>query len=162
MRMSFRHILISSSLLKIQNRQKKIKKKMFIAAVNGNKLSYLTTKLNGSTFTCKTKTLGQFTLAKDTIAPKISIAKSIEGKWITDKKSVQLTVSDDLSGIKTYNGYLNDQWILFEYESKTKKLTHAFDDKLLLEGQNKLKVVVTDNVGNSTIFETQFFRSQKK
>lgn len=138
------------------------KKRMFIAALNGNKLSYLTTKLTGNTFTCKTKTLGQFTLAKDTVAPKITIAKSIEGKWITDKKSIQLTISDDLSGIKTYNGYLNDQWVLFEYESKTKKITHTFDNKLLLEGQNKLKVVVTDNVGNSTIFETQFFRSQKK
>ncbi len=138
------------------------KKRMFIAALNGNKLSYLTTKLTGNTFTCKTKTLGQFTLAKDTVAPKITIAKSIEGKWITDKISIQLTISDDLSGIKTYNGYLNDQWVLFEYESKTKKITHTFDDKLLLEGQNKLKVVVTDNVGNSTIFETQFFRSQKK
>jgi len=102
------------------------KKRMFIAAINGNKLSYLTTKLVGNTFTCRTKTLGQFTLAKDTIAPKISIAKSIEGKWITDKKSIQLTISDDFSGIKTYNGYLNDQWVLFEYESKTKKLTHAF------------------------------------
>lgn len=138
------------------------KKRMFIAVLNGNKLSYLTTKLTGNTFTCKTKTLGQFTLAKDTVAPKITIAKGIEGKWITDKKSIQLTISDDLSGIKTYNGYLNDQWVLFEYESKTKKITHTFEDKLLLEGQNKLKVVVSDNVGNSTIFETQFFRSQKK
>jgi hypothetical protein len=138
------------------------KKKMFIASVSGNKLSYNTTKLVGNTFSCKTKTLGQFTLAKDTIAPKITIAKSIENKWLTDKKSIQLTVSDDFSGVKTYNGYLNDAWVLFEYEPKTMKLTHTFDDKLLIEGQNKLKVVVTDNVGNSTIFETQFFRSQKK
>jgi murein DD-endopeptidase MepM/ murein hydrolase activator NlpD len=138
------------------------KKKMFIASVSGNKLSYITTKLVGNAFTCKTKTLGQFTLAKDTIAPKIAIAKSIENKWLTDKKSIQLTISDDFSGVKTYNGYLNDTWVLFEYEPKTKKLTHTFDDKLLIEGQNKLKVVVTDNVGNSTIFETQFFRSQKK
>lgn len=138
------------------------KKKMFIAALNGNKLSYITTKLVGNTFSCKTKTLGQFTLAKDTIAPKITIAKSIEGKWITDKKSIQLTISDDLSGIKSFNGYLNDKWVLFEYEPKTKKITHSFDDNLLNEGENKLKVIVVDNVGNSTIFETQFFRSQKK
>ncbi len=138
------------------------KKKMFIASLNGNKLSYNTTKLVGSTFSCKTKTLGQFILAKDTIAPKITITKSIEDKWLTDKKSIQLIISDDLSGVKTYNGYINDKWVLFEYEPKTKKLTHAFDDKLLLEGQNILKVVVTDNIGNSTIFETHFFRSQKK
>jgi hypothetical protein len=138
------------------------KKKMFIVSVSGNKLGYNATKLAGNTFSCKTKTLGQFMLAKDTIAPKIAVAKSIENKWLTDKKSIQLTISDDFSGVKTYDGYLNDTWVLFEYEPKTKKLTHTFDDKLLIEGQNKLKVVVTDNVGNSTIFETQFFRSQKK
>ncbi|WP_395064567.1 M23 family metallopeptidase [Flavobacterium sp.] len=138
------------------------KKKMFIATLNGNKLGYITTKLSGTTFSCKTKTLGQFTLAKDTIAPKINISKSIEGKWITSKKSINITISDDFSGIKTYDGYLNGKWILLEYESKLKRLTHVFDDSLLLEGANKLKVIVTDNVGNSTIFETQFNRSQKK
>ncbi|MEC4005564.1 M23 family metallopeptidase [Flavobacterium sp. SUN052] len=140
----------------------KDKKKMFIASVYGTKLSYNTTKLVGTTFSCKSKTLGQFTLVKDSIVPKITIAKSIDGKWLTDKKSIQLSVSDDLSGVKTINGYLNDKWVLFEYEPKTRKITHTFQDNLLLEGQNKLKVVVADNVGNSTIFETQFFRSQKK
>jgi len=138
------------------------KKKMFIASVNGNKVGYITTKLSGTTFSCKARNLGQFTLTKDLTAPKISIAKSIEDKWITNQKSINITISDDLSGIKTYNGYINDKWVLFEYESKLKRLTHVFNDDLLLEGSNKLKVVVTDNVGNSTIFETQFNRSQKK
>ena len=137
------------------------KQKMFIAAVNGTKLSYLTTKLSNNTFTCKTKTLGQFMLAKDSVAPKISISKSIENKWISAQKSIVLSISDDFSGIKSFSGYLNDQWVLFEYEPKLKRITHVFDAKYLLEGANKLKVVVTDNVGNSSIFETQFNRSQK-
>ena len=138
------------------------RKKMFIASLYGNKWNYNTTKVLGNAFVCKTKTLGQFKLVKDTVAPKITIAKSIENKWLTGVKNIQLIIADDSSGVKTYNGYLNDKWVLFEYELKTKKITHTFDDTLLLEGQNKLKVVVTDNVGNSTIFETQFFRSQKK
>ena len=90
------------------------------------------------------------------------MSKSIENKWITNQKSISLTISDDLSGIKTFAGYLNDKWVLFEYESKLKRITHTFDDNYLLEGANKLKVIVSDNVGNSTIFETQFNRSQKK
>ena len=138
------------------------KNKMFIATVNGNKLSYNATNLVGNTFTCKARTLGQFKLAKDTIAPKISIAKPIQDKWITNLKTIVITISDDLSGVKTYNGYINDKWILLEYENKLKRLTHTFDDSLLLEGKNNLKIVVTDNVGNSTTFETQFNRSQKK
>ena len=143
------------------NTNEEDKKKMFLASLNGKKWTYNTTKQVGTTFTCRTKTLGQFTLMKDTIAPTIKIAKSIEGKWITAQKSVSLTVSDNLSGVKTYNGYLNDVWVLFEYEPKQNKITHVFKDNLLLEGTNKLKVIVTDNVGNSTIFETQFNRSQK-
>lgn len=138
------------------------KKKMFIAAINATKLSYLTTKIVGNTFTCKTRTLGQFKLAKDSIAPTIKIAKPIQDKWITAQKNIVVSIADDLSGIKTYNGYINDKWVLFEYESKLKRLTHTFNDSLLLEGKNNLKIVVTDNVGNSTIFETQFNRSQKK
>lgn len=134
----------------------------FIASLKENKLSYNSTKRKKNTFTIYTKKLGQFILAKDTIAPNISIAKPIEGKWLTSQKTIQLTISDGLSGIKSYNGFLNGKWILFEYENKTKKITHYFDDGIVAEGKNDLKVEVTDNVGNSTIFETQFFRTQKK
>ncbi|MFZ4105081.1 M23 family metallopeptidase [Flavobacterium sp.] len=137
------------------------KEKMFFASLYGKKWNYIATKLVGNTFTCRTKTLGQFSLMKDTVAPKINISKSIEGKWLTGQKSLSLNISDEFSGIKTYNCYLNDVWVLFEYEPKLKKITHIFKNNLLLEGTNKLKVTVTDNVGNSTIFETQFNRSQK-
>lgn len=136
--------------------------KTFIASLKENKLSYNSTKRKENTFTTYTKKLGKFILAKDTIAPKISIAKPIDGKWLSNQKTVQLTISDALSGIKSYNGFLNGKWILFEYENKTNTITHYFDDGIVAEGKNDLKVVVTDNVGNSTIFETQFFRSQKK
>ncbi|MET0760287.1 MAG: M23 family peptidase, partial [Flavobacterium sp.] len=139
----------------------KEKEKMFIASVNGKKLGYNSTKLKKNTFVTYTKNLGQFVLAKDTTAPKITISKSIEGKWLSDQKFLNLFIKDDLSGIKEYNGYLNGQWILFEYDYKTRKITHNFNDGIVAEGKNDLKVVVSDNVGNSTIFETQFFRSQK-
>ena len=109
----------------------------------------------------KTKTLGKFALVLDTIGPIITIAKSIEGKWISEKSNIQLTISDGLSGIKSYNGYLNGNWVLFEYDNKTKKITHNFSDGIVAEGANELKIIVMDNMGNSTIFETHFFRSQK-
>ena len=139
----------------------KEREKMFIASIAEKKIYYNTTKRKNNAFTTYTKYLGQYKLVKDTIAPKITIIKSIEDKWISSQKEIQFIVSDDLSGIKTYNGYLNNIWILLEYESKTKKLTHSFADGIVAEGKNELKVVVIDNVGNSTIFETHFFRSQK-
>jgi hypothetical protein len=93
--------------------------------------------------------------------PKIKIDKKIGGKWISQQNELVFTISDDLSGIKSYEGTLNGKWILFEYDPKSKKLIHRFSDGIVDEGKNDLKVVVRDNVGNSTIFETQFFRSQK-
>lgn len=136
--------------------------KMGIYAFKGNKLSYLATKRKENTLTARTKFLGNFKLSKDSIAPKIAISKPIDGKWVTNQKNITFTISDDLSGIKTYNGYLNGKWMLFEYESKLNRLTHNFEDGIVDEGENNLKLIVSDNVGNSTTFETKFFRSQKK
>ncbi|MFD1601825.1 M23 family metallopeptidase [Flavobacterium artemisiae] len=117
---------------------------------------------NGNVFTAKAKILGTYGLVLDTIAPVIKIAKPIEGKWISDQKKIDFTIGDSLSGIKSYNGYINGNWVLFEYENKARRITHTFDDALLNEGANDLKIEVVDNVGNTTIFETHFFRSQQK
>ena len=138
------------------------REKLFIGLIERIKTSYVPSFQKDAVFTAKVKTLGKYALVLDTIAPKINIAKPIEGKWLTDKKTLQLTISDSLSGIKSYNGYLNGNWILFDYDNKTKKITHEFSDGIVAEGANELKLVVIDNVGNSTTFETHFFRSQKK
>lgn len=138
------------------------KEKVFIADINnGGRLGYNSTSVKGAVFTAKVRSLGKYTLAMDKTNPTISISKSIEGRWLSTQKTIQLSINDTGSGIKSYNGYLNGNWILFEYDNKTRRITHNFSDGIVAEGANDLKVVVTDNLGNSTIFETQFFRSQK-
>lgn len=139
-----------------------LRDKLFIGRISGNSKSYNTTTRKNDVFMTKSKTLGQFGLVLDTIAPTIKIIKSIQDKWISDLKTIQFTISDNLSGIKSYNGYLNGNWILFEYDNKTRKITHKFEDGIVAEGANDLKIEVVDNVGNSAIFETHFFRSQQK
>lgn len=138
------------------------KEKVFIADIDSRgRLGYNSTGRKDNAFSAKVRSLGKYTLAIDTTAPTVSISKSIEGKWISTQKTLQLSINDSGSGIKSYNGYLNGNWILFEYDNKTKRITHNFSDGIVAEGANDLKVVLTDNVGNSTIFETHFFRSQK-
>ncbi len=138
------------------------REKLFIGTIGSSKIGYNFTFRKDSVFKINVKTLGKYALVLDTIPPKISISKPIEGKWLSDRKVIQFIISDDLSGIKSYNGYLNGKWILFEYDNKTKKITHYFSDGIVAEGSNDLKIIVVDNLGNSTIFETQFFRSQKQ
>ncbi|TDE27724.1 M23 family metallopeptidase [Flavobacterium ranwuense] len=138
------------------------REKMFIGRIEGKKVNYNPTYRKDSVFNTKVKVLGKYALVADTITPKISMAVPVEGKWISEQKTIQLSIYDDLSGIKSYNGYLNGKWVLFEYDNKTRKLIHYFNDGIVADGANDLKVVVIDNVGNSTTFETRFFRSQKK
>jgi hypothetical protein len=134
--------------------------KTFIGRIEGEDVNYISTYRKDSVFTAKVKTLGKYKLVLDTVAPKISIAKPIEGKWV-GSDTLQFRISDKLAGIKSYNGYLNGKWALFEYDNKTQKLTHHFKDGIVKEGANELKIIVIDNVGNSTTFETRFFRSLK-
>ncbi|MDI6050692.1 M23 family metallopeptidase [Flavobacterium sp. XS2P24] len=138
------------------------REKMFIGRIEGKKINYNPTYRKDSIFNTKVKILGKYALVADTIAPKITMAVPVEGKWISEQKTIQLSIYDEVSGIKSYNGYLNGKWVLFEYDNKARKLTHYFTDGIVAEGANDLKVVVIDNVGNSTIFESRFFRSQKK
>ena len=135
--------------------------KFFIATINGKKTYYNSTKMKEKKFTTWTRNLGEFRLIKDSISPKITSVNFQEGKWLSKQNDIQFAITDDLSGIKTYTGYLNGKWILFDYDYKTNKITHDFSDNVVIEGRNELKIVVTDNVGNSTIFESHFFRSQQ-
>lgn len=139
-----------------------VRDKLFIGRISGNSRSYNPTTRKGDVFIAKSKILGQYGLVLDTIAPVIKINKPIQDKWISDVKTLEFTIGDSLSGIKSYNGYLNGKWILLEYDNKTRKITHRFEDGIVAEGANDLKIEVVDNVGNSAIFETHFFRSQQK
>ena len=132
--------------------------KTYIASVNGPKLRYNRTTRKGTTFSIKTRTLGKFKLAQDTTPPRISNVNFIEGKVIGAQKTISVSINDLHSDIDTYNGYLNGKWILMEYDYKTKKLVHNLDDNICVSGRNDLKIVVTDNLQNSTTFESYFLK----
>lgn len=112
----------------------------------------------GNTFTTRSRTLGRFTLARDTVAPVIRPRNFKAGQWLTNYRYLSLQISDDLSGISSYSAHLNGRWILMEYEPKTQTLTYNFDDRILSERQCELVVEATDNVGNTATFTASFFR----
>ncbi len=135
------------------------RKKMFIARLDKKlKPNYTSTYKRGNTFTTKTRNLGTYTLAKDTIAPKVRALNFKEKQWLNNYKYLRIHISDNLSGIDTYSAKINGQWILMEYESKKNTLTYNFADKTFSEKQYDLELVVTDNVGNSTTFKRTFYR----
>jgi hypothetical protein len=112
----------------------------------------------GEAFTTRTRNLGTYTLVKDSIPPKIWAKNFKENQWLNNYRYLSLHISDDLSGIATYSATINGEWILMEYEPKTNTLTYNFDDIILNKKQCELKVVGTDNVGNTTEFTVNFYR----
>lgn len=135
------------------------REKMFIARLGyGGRPSYNSTTKKGHRFTAGIRTFGTYTLAKDTKPPSITPVNFKDGQWISGSSTLVLRIADDLSGIKSYRATVNGKFILMEYEYKNNALTHKFSDGVVTDTENKLKVIVTDNVGNSSTYEATFFR----
>ncbi|WP_375324979.1 M23 family metallopeptidase [Flagellimonas sp. GZD32] len=132
---------------------------LFIAHLDiDGRPSYSTTYKRDGSFTTRTRTLGTYTLVKDSVAPIIKPKNFKEKQWLNNFSYLSLRISDDLSGIDSYSATLNGKWILMEYEPKTNTITYNFEDNISNETENELVVTVTDNVGNSTTYTTTFFR----
>ncbi|TDU40252.1 peptidase M23-like protein [Gelidibacter sediminis] len=136
------------------------KNKLYIAELIGsrNYPSYLNTKRQGNTLTASSNALGTYALVLDTQGPKISALNFQDGKWLSNYRYLKFKITDDLSGISNYRATVNGKFILLEYEYKTNTLTFDFNDNVVTDTKNELKLVVTDNVGNSSTFEATFFR----
>ena len=142
------------------NMNTKDSEKTFIANIDNGKIEYNNTIRNENVFTINTKKLGTFLLSKDTISPRIYKPNFKEGENLDNFEELRIYISDNLSGIKEINAYLNGKWILMEYESKLNRLAHNFKDKIYQIGRNDFKIIVIDNLGNSTTFESYFLKTK--
>lgn len=145
----------------ISNYNESDRDKLYIGRLNYKGLPYYTsTKRNGDKLTAKTRTFGSYTVAMDTNPPTIKPLNFADGKWISNQNFLNVKITDDLSGISSYRGTINDKFILMEYDYKKDVLTYNFNDNVNLETENNFKLIVIDNVGNSATFEAKFFRKQ--
>ena len=136
------------------------KTRLFIGSVSryGNKLYYSPTKKRGNTLSTRTKYLGSYSLGIDSENPEIRAINFKNKSWISNNKYLKVKINDKVSGIKNYRATLNERWILMEYDTKTQLLTYDFEDQTITETENNFKIIVTDNVGNSSTFESIFYR----
>ena len=144
----------------ISKYKKEDKTRSFIGSVSsyGNKLHYSPTKKRGNTLSTRTKYLGSYSLGIDSENPEIRAINFKNKSWISKHKYLKVKINDKVSGIKNYRATLNERWILMEYDTKTQLLTYDFEDQTITETENNFKIIVTDNVGNSSTFESIFYR----
>jgi hypothetical protein len=142
--------------LDISNLSEEDKKKAFVGTVSGYKLEYNASFKKADKISAKVKTFGKYSVGIDNVAPRIYNPNFIEGSNISKLKTLSVSINDLLSGIDSYNAYLNEQWILMEYDYKTKKLIHNFEDGKVIPGNNTIKIVVSDKLDNTTTFTSNF------
>ncbi|MDG2165252.1 MAG: M23 family metallopeptidase, partial [Flavobacteriales bacterium] len=122
---------------------------------NGAVASCLRTKWVNDTLRAESRTFGQYGVVIDLIPPSIK-TKSFSYD-LSLANFMSFTVEDTLSGINTYKAFVDDDWILLDYDAKNKKLTHYFDGKIK-PGQHELEIIVNDMVKNEKRLKLKFVR----
>lgn len=114
---------------------------------------------SGGWVTAKTNLLGSFAIAIDKTPPSITALSIKDKKTLTNPSKIQFKITDDLSGIKTYRGEIDGNWVLYEYDAKSKLLTYTFDKSRMAFGKSHLvRLMVTDNQGNSNEYKAVIYK----
>jgi hypothetical protein len=100
---------------------------------------------------------GRFYIGIDTVAPVISANELVQGANLTGKKEIRIRITDELSGIKSYDPSIDGNWALFEYDQKNDMLIYKFDETRITKGtKHNLSLKVTDNKDNSSLYKCSF------
>jgi len=103
------------------------------------------------------RNFGKFAVALDTLAPLIDPLGNLNGDY-TGRKQMKFTIIDELSGIDRYEGYIDNQWALFEYDPKNDLLYYIFDaQRITPDSDHELELYVTDEKGNVNLLHTTFY-----
>ena len=131
---------------------------IYVASVDAKgKLTFLGNKKEGDFLEAKTNVLGTYVIARDSIMPSIKPLNFSNNASVSENWSLRVMIDDKETGISKYAMYLNDEWVLADYDAKNKMLMYQIDSHLK-QGHNVLKVVVSDMVGNETVYSAVILR----
>ncbi|MED5269659.1 MAG: M23 family metallopeptidase [Bacteroidota bacterium] len=137
-----------------------LRRQSYIGIINKNgKLSFLRTKINGSSFSANSSILGTYVLSRDSIKPEIKPLNFSLNKDISKQSTLRVRIYDNISGIKSYEALINNKWALFEYEPKSNLIFHKIKDGIIKNGENDIIIRVLDGVGNETKINSKVYYS---
>lgn len=112
---------------------------------------------SGNTMTASIRKFGLYSIEPDTIAPEIHLENFYKNKDMKDHKTISFRVKDDLSGLRSYRGFIDGNWVLFEYDPKNNRLFYKFDSQVKKSSmQHKLKISCEDFRNNRSVLVTSF------
>jgi hypothetical protein len=105
----------------------------------------------------RVSSFGEFFIKIDTLPPVIRPLNIHNGSNMAAFKSINLRMGDNLSGIKSYIGTIDNKWVLMEWDYKSKILSYTFNGEIA-PGKHVFKLTVGDNKNNFSEFTADFYR----
>lgn len=131
---------------------------LYIATVNNDGVySFIGNQITDDYLEAQTNVLGTYLIAKDEVAPIIKPVNFSSQGSIKDNWSLRIEIEDKETGISKYDMYINDEWVLADYDAKNNLLVYQIDNHIK-KSHNKLEVIVTDMLGNKSVYSTNLQR----
>lgn len=121
--------------------------------------SWIDTSVENGKLKGMAREFGVYSLKVDTVPPKVNFIDLVDNQVLKSlPEEVNIEVRDSLTTIDEYDVFLNDKWVIAEYDAKNDRLIYRFDEEPR-KGRNVLKVKVIDKAGNRREREIQFHYS---
>lgn len=114
---------------------------------------------SGGYVSTEIKSFGSYVVAVDKTPPTINPLSIKDKITLTEPGQLRFRIRDNLSGIKSFTGTVDGEWVLFEYDSKNNLISYKFDkERMKFNKKHQLKLVVTDDKNNSSTYDASFFK----
>lgn len=133
--------------------------KAVVIRMNKKYKSYLTGVHQNGWMRFESRYFGTFMVSEDWTKPVVKNRSIYPGKDVSKQSRITFKIWDSKSGIASYRGEINGQWVLFEYDAKKKQLRYNIDSHVKV-GKNQLVLSVKDKVGNENVFKCSFYNGK--
>lgn len=131
-------------------------KKAVVVRLEGNDKSSIGGKWDNGYMTIHPKSFGRYVIMLDLERPVIKPVNILKGKDMSHDKEIIFKVTDNLD-MSLYRCTVDGKWILMEFNPKSNEIYYTFDEHVR-KGHHHLRLVVGDEVGNTSVYETDFVR----
>ena len=132
-------------------------KMLLVQVVDEKKKNTFNSTWSNGYLSAEVQSFGKFYIGIDTVPPVISANGLANRANLAGKNEIKITITDDYSGIKSYEPLIDGKWALFEYDQKNNLIIYRFDGRRITKGENHTLVLkVTDNTGNISVLSRNF------
>lgn len=139
------------------NIPREYRNKTLIIRKRGGKSRVLVGDWSGIYYSVISDEAGSYSLAIDSVPPVVRSLRMRDSVSFSGQSEIDYKVSDNLSGVKSYNAWIDSNWVLLQYEPKQRLLYYKMDKHIKTGMWHDWKIRVEDVCGNFTEKKCVFY-----